>query len=116
MSVPQTRPAFVVGQEYDIGGVRLRIRQGRKGPDDLVLDIEGYAGYVPVRMTLGALMADFFFQNEERLYPQEFNFEGGNRYVRFIHRAIAIGWENAAAQLARERALREVRNDHERPQ
>lgn len=100
---------FAAGQCDEIGGIRYRVRQGRKGPDDLVLELEGHRGFVPAKMALGALMADFFYQNEESLYPRQFGYRGGDMYFNFLLSAIRRGWREACLELEAERQRRDRR-------
>ncbi|MCR4341993.1 MAG: hypothetical protein NUW01_19115 [Gemmatimonadaceae bacterium] len=93
---------FHAGQHGDIGGVEWRVVTGRKAPGDLRLDVRAVR-FIPVKMDLGFLFADFYAQNERVLYPHRGD-EAGDRYVNFIRGAMYLGWQDAAEQLAFERA------------
>jgi len=105
-----TPAPFAVGDDGDIGGIRWRIVQGNKGPTDLILELEGRTGFAPARMALGGLMADFFYQNEERLYPRTFGYRGGELYLDFLRVALRRGWRQAHLELEAEREKRRLRN------
>lgn len=79
----------------------------QKGPD-LRLDI-GFPGaenqgmYVPLPMPLSFLITDFYYHNEERLYPQDFpnkNLRGGQWFLDSCGHAVQHGWRSATAELA----------------
>lgn len=100
---------FIAGDHGDVGGIRWRVRTGRKGPTDLILDLEGGRGFVPVRMALGFLMADFFEGNEAQLYPRMYGYQAGDMYMNFCLMAQRHGWLPAVAELERQREQREAR-------
>lgn len=102
---------FAPGQVEDIDGFTFRIRQGRKGPNDLVLDLWNGREYAPVPMGLGGLMADFFYQNEERLYPQQYGFDGGERYLRFLRDCTRRGWRDVLSELKGQKLARQQRDE-----
>jgi len=95
---------FQIGDKGDLSGVHWRIEEGRKGPEDKVLEI-----VVPevckVPMGLGLLMAQFFFDNEEHLYPQAYGYRGGFLYLDVCAKAALQGWEAGTAELDRLRGL-----------
>lgn len=99
---------FTAGDHWDIGGVEARIVTGRKGPDDLRLDLRARE-FVPVKMSLGFLFADFFAQNEGVLYPTKDGFQGGDLYLHYLKGAVLLGWEAVAEQLEIERARKRER-------
>lgn len=103
---------FEAGQEYTMSGLQFRIVEGYKSPDDLRLEVLTDAGdYMPVKMTLGLFLADFFGENEDYLYPPPG--EGGDRYISECWHARRRGWKEAAARLAREKAAKRAREDGE---
>ncbi len=53
-------------------------------------------------------MADLFFQVEEVLFPQSHGNEGGNRYLRFCHRAVSHGHAKATDELNAERSRKQA--------
>lgn len=93
---------FHVGDVGDIAGVRWRVVQGKKAPEDLRLDLCA-PRFVPVSMGVGFLLADFLCENEEYLYPRAKGFSGGDRYMRFVDGTRLLGWEAAYEQLKQER-------------
>jgi hypothetical protein len=107
-----TRAPFHVGEEGDCGrGFRYRVRQGRKGPTDKILDVASDRGaYVPVSMELGFLLADFFRQNEDELYLPSLGLDGGDMYLNRVLCAARNGWRSEADRLRGEREARAARN------
>ena len=87
------------------GGIYWRIVEGRKKPGDLRLDMRA-PSWTAVPMALGFLEADFYFQNENHLYPPEDGFQGGERYMNFLRGSVYLGWQAAVAQLELEKELR----------
>lgn len=102
-------PEFQAGETGDVVGygVQYRVRQGRKGPTDLVIDIRT-DGWVPVPMNLGFLLSDFFQQNEDRLYPPSAGGRGGGYYHRELEYSRRYGWRACVAKLKKERERREA--------
>lgn len=94
------------GDFGELHGLRWRVRTGAKHPEDLVLEInvEGY--WLAVSMTLGFLLADFFFQNEDVLYPPSQGYRGGYKYLNDCKVAALHGWDKAAAGLRAEKAMK----------
>jgi hypothetical protein len=59
-------------------------------------------------MALGCLAADFFFENENALYPPNPPFRlGGRLYMTRLDTAVAEGWQVAARMTENERAGKE---------
>jgi hypothetical protein len=102
-------PEFHAGEAGEVVsyGVHYRVRQGRKGQTDLILDIRT-DGWVPAPMNLGFLLSDFFQQNEDRLYPPAAGGQGGGYYRRELDYAAQFGWRACVAKLKRERERREA--------
>ena len=92
---------FVVGYEVQVSGIHFRVEQGRKHPDDRVLLWNTPTGWVPIEMAAGALMADFFYENEHVLYPPPYS--GGEKYREFLKHAMQHGWDKAVAGLRMEK-------------
>jgi hypothetical protein len=63
-------------------------------------------------MELGFFLADFFFFNEERGYPQQAGNRGGNLYMDFCHMAVSKGWQTASLELQRMRRNRPNPDDN----
>lgn len=101
-------------QPYDTGevdGVRFRVVPGVKKPGDLRMDWWLEGRWVPAPMSWGALLGDFFYDNEQFLYPPMPNnrLKGGEKYVLFVRHAGRHGWRSAMAGLRAEKAMREAR-------
>jgi hypothetical protein len=99
--------AFKAGVHGRIGEIEWRVVRGKKesrvpGAEDLRLDIRALE-FFPVSMGLGFLLAEFFCENEEVLYPRAAGYSGGGRYLHFVAGAVRQGWETAAEQLKLER-------------
>ncbi len=58
--------------------------------------------WVPVSMILGAMLADFFYENENAIAPEPYI--GGQYYLNHCRTATQVGWRRAAEILQRERA------------
>lgn len=98
---------FSAGQKGEIGGIAWRVVAGskdarREEAEDLRLDLLT-SGWVPVKMDVGFLFADFFKENEDVLYPPEFGYRGGKMYLDFCAGAVHLGWEAAAETLRQQR-------------
>lgn len=100
---------FTAGMAGDIGGVQWRVVQGKKSPSDLRLDI-CCPQFVPVKMDVGFLFADFYADNERVLAAEGYLTgvapDAGARYITFLKGAQFAGWEVAADQLHLERAAK----------
>lgn len=98
---------FAVGHTGECSEIRYRVIQGAKKPGDLVLQLYVNGRWQRIRMELGFLLAAFFFENEEVLYPPSGSRHiGGDYYMRECWDAIYYGWESAAQKLRKERAAR----------
>jgi hypothetical protein len=93
---------FAPGSHGEFGGIEWRVWRGRKAPEDLRLEIRSME-FVPVPMALGFLLADFFAENEDVLFPPSKGFQGGRRYLLYLSRAVRLGWESAVALLNDEK-------------
>lgn len=89
------------GQEFDFDGLRFRVCRGKKAPADLRLDVMTGGTWRAVHMRLGAMLADFFYENEDVLYPPPA--KGGRKYLDYCRDAAKHGWEKAEAVLRIER-------------
>jgi hypothetical protein len=93
------------GDYGDLCGVPYRVVKGVKfrgvNPEenDLVLQWFVNGQWRAVDMKAGALMADFFYENEEYAFPQERGFLGGNYYLAYINGAAQSGWQQANKRL-----------------
>jgi hypothetical protein len=88
-----------------VDGVTFRTVPGSKAPSDLRLEWYISGRWIPVAMSAGLVMADFFYENEERLFP--YPADGGERYLRAIRDAARTeGWDRVATRLAADRERR----------
>lgn len=94
---------FRSGDGGEIGGIPWRIVTGMKSEDDLRMDIQVGEKWVAVKMDLGFLMADFFYENENVLYPPSQGFRGGQMYLDFCRGAAYMGWTHASETLSDQR-------------
>jgi hypothetical protein len=86
---------------YSRAGIRLRVVQGKKSPDDLRMDV--FVGrWVAVPMWLVFLLTDFFCENEDVLYPPP-RYAGAAKFMRYIAGAPRVGWDVADEQLEAEK-------------
>lgn len=95
--------------EFELAGQRFRVQRGVKSPDDLRLDWYTPTGWRAVPMSPGAMMADFFFENEDVLYPPDMGNQGGSKYIALLRHAARHGWQKANAGLLAERAAKQDR-------
>lgn len=103
---------FQEGQRFLVDGMEFLVQQGSKHPDDLRLLWRIGGRWRPVRMAVGAFLADFFFENEQVLYPPRPDGsgpKGGAKYLDYIRHAARFGWEKAEAGLVAERQVKESR-------
>jgi len=103
---------FHAGDAYEVDGLRFRVRPGSKQAAsgvDLVLEMQSASGsWVPVRMVLGFFLADFFYENEEVLYPQAHGKLGGKKYLNACRdAAVRRGWQRQWEFLELERRYRQ---------
>lgn len=112
------RRRWEAGQTGMVGGIPWRVVQGYKRPDDLRLEFFfSGRGWVAVKMEVGFLLADFFFENEEVLYPRENDHgyptgrDGGLYYLRAATHAAHYGWEAARDKLGDEKRRKRERED-----
>jgi hypothetical protein len=93
-----------------IAGVPFRVRHGRKSPTDLVLEwLTPEMEWRAVPMLAGGVIADFWAENEDDLYPPPA--QGGTKYMRYIRQAIEEGWVVADAQLEAEKRRKREREE-----
>lgn len=91
------------GQTFAVNGLEFRVRGGRKGLGDLVLDYHLPSGWSPVPMAVTFLMVDFFYENEHHLYPPP-RYAGGEYLFRRLRLATRSGHEMATRLLDDEKA------------
>lgn len=85
------------GREWETDAVRYRVTEGRKHPDDLVLWVSTTRS-IRVPMSLGFVCADFFHENETRLFAARAHL-GGSMYAQALHVAMEAGWQEARSTL-----------------
>ena len=94
-------------EPFMVSGLWFQVVPGSKSEADLRLEIRMKPDYWrPVDMALGALTSDFFYDNEEVLYPQSEGNQGGQKYVDYTTLAAGQGWEIADAILQEEKRRR----------
>lgn len=93
------------GWRYTLAGLPLRVVPGAKSPEDLRIDWMTPDGtWRAVPMAAGAIFADFWFDNENVLYPPPA--AGGQYYLRYLSQAANDGWEAADGRLKAEQAAK----------
>lgn len=104
---------FKEGDAFEVSGVRFRVCTGTKGPDDLVLKWQLHDGrWAPILFDAAFLMADFFYENEEALYPSyRPNNQGGEKFRCAVFVAVKYGWREASRRVALERQQRRQRQE-----
>lgn len=108
------RRRFPVGYDptrhFNFGLMDLRVVQGDKALDDRRLDLRCPV-WQPIKMALGCLLSDFFFENEQVLYPPTPNggrgkgVRGGQYYLAAANEAAASGWLPVAERIETERSF-----------
>lgn len=95
---------FHDGQTFGIDGVGFRVVKGDKGPEDLRLEWRCMLPtWRPVSMRAAAALADFFYDNEDALYPPPAL--GGVYFLRYLDQAARHGYETADQRLRIEKAF-----------
>ena len=85
-------------------GILLRVVPGKKSAEDLRLEWQIPGGeWRAVTMATGAIMADFWYENEDVLYPRAAGFKGGEKYAQYLGVAMREGWGVADATLQSEK-------------
>lgn len=96
------REIFTIGSSGELNGIEWRVVSGTKAPGDLVLELNTPRGWRKFPMSLSALAADFFAQNEPRVrkgYRAE-------KHMEHLRLASRKGWRYATAILETEKTLR----------
>lgn len=102
---------FNAGDREDFDGVAFRVVEGRKAPGDLRLEVQARNGlWRPVTMRMVFFLADFFFENEELLYPPP-RYLGGAKFRRAVKQAMEKGYKQADASLQVERQRKDAQRD-----
>lgn len=94
---------FAAGDQFTFNGVRFRIVHGTKRPGDLRIEWLGDGGFwVPLSFEPVAFLVDFFFENEDRLYPRP-TYQGGDYFMAFLRSSVRHGYRHAWGQVLAEK-------------
>jgi hypothetical protein len=98
---------FHVGDRLDVGRIPFRVQQGRKGLDDLVIEVwvpepSTPGEWRPVEMRTVGMLHAFFCENEDRLYPPP-RYLGAECWRTWL-RLCEEDWVTADKKLAKEKA------------
>ena len=106
--------AWRAGMHGQYQGFQWRTSPGYKGRGDLRLDIrtrnQRRDDWCAVPMALGFLLADFFYDNEERVHPPRLYFRGGEYYLDHLLDAVCDGWESQALLVEDQRRRKRQRD------
>lgn len=84
------------GDSFEVDGTTYEVRRGRKGEGDLVL-LWRCQRQKAIRMVHGAILADFFGRNEDRLTAARPSYErAGDKFLDLCLEARMNGWRQAA--------------------
>lgn len=100
---------FSAGDTFRMSGMDFRVRQGRKAPDDIVIDWCTSSGWVPIGFDVLGLLHDFFYENEEVLYPSPMGYMGGAKVTDFERFAVKHGHDAAIHRLESEKRMKQSR-------
>lgn len=107
---------WVLGATYESSGLHFRVGNGTKKPGDLTLQVHTATGWRCVSMETSFLLADFFYENEEWLYPPgggpRGTWIGGKKFTEGQRRAIAHGYVAATQFLEAEQRQRATWSEH----
>jgi hypothetical protein len=98
---------FHDGDRFDLPPHQYRLRLGRKGPGDLVLEWRWVTDWRPVELDHVALILDAISDNENVLYPPPA--AGGGKVWAFVRTVFKCGWVQARHDLHLERMRRDER-------
>jgi len=110
-----TARRFSAGQTFTFDGIKFRVVEGVKRQKftgktgDLRVDwwSEELRRWVPIRMQTVGFLVDFFFENEDFLYPPHLGFKGGEKVMKYLRHAVRHGFEKAEAGLRAEREMKD---------
>ena len=85
----------------------MRVVQGKKGPNDLRLDVLVNGGWRSVSMHLAFMLTDFFYENENALYP--YPARGGPYFMDALKTASRYGHERAQKELEFDQRRKQMR-------
>jgi hypothetical protein len=100
-----TQRRWQPGDDLMLDGIRYRVTNGRKGPTDLKLEMRAPDLWLPAPMSAGFVLADFFHENEDGLYPPP-RYEGGDMFLAWCALAALHGWRRPFNKLEQARATR----------
>lgn len=96
------------GTEFELDGLSWRVVKGRKAPGDLRLEHMTTSGWRPTAMALVFMLADFWYENEDLLYPKP-KFQGADYLLRAIERAAKNGYQSEVERLEGEKLAKRQR-------
>lgn len=98
---------FVMGDNYATCGMRFRVVAGKKKPGDLRLDVYADGVWRPVTFEPLFLMTDFFYENEDRLYPPAEGKKGGKYVMDALRFATQHGYVAAWRRVELEKKYKD---------
>lgn len=96
-------------QAFALAGQRFRVRAGYKSPEDLCLEWDIDGKWVAIPMSVGLMLNDFFYENEDVLYPKERGFKGGDYWRTYARHAERHGWQKAWAGVEAAKSVKSER-------
>lgn len=92
-------------EDFDIGGVRLRVRPGDKFEGDLVMEQWNGYRWCRVKMAHALCMTEFLAENERerRNFMSFWKANGDTYFVRHVVAALREGWRPVAERIERSR-------------
>lgn len=94
--------------EFELDGLRWRVVKGRKSPDDLRLEHMTPRGWRPTAMALVFMLTDFWYENEDLLYPKP-RYQGAEYLLKAIRRAALNGHQSETDRLEGEKRRKRER-------
>jgi hypothetical protein len=79
---------------------------GKKARDDLRIDWATTNGWAAVRMVTVFMLADFFYENEDYLFPVG-RYRGGAMFLDAVRDACLNGWTGADERLEEQKRAKE---------
>lgn len=86
-----------------VDNIEYRVVPGRKSGEDLRLEHYVQGEWMAVAFEGGFLLADFFCQNEDGLFPRAEAYAGGSKYLAYCYWAACSGWEAPAKKVAADK-------------
>ncbi len=103
MTISQSPRRWSPGVPFYVDPMWYRVVEGYKGPADLRLEWRIARAWQPIPMAHAALHTDFFYENEDVLYPPTDGYQGGNYFMTFLRNSATDGWHSAVAKLEDEK-------------